>query len=116
MSESTIKNHFEQSLLVIGVLAFAWPISAVLLLILASFFGQTLQIHGSFWKDAYLFLVTCWAVMCLYWMGKTTILAFLKTGFRRQLLISVAMIVAFLCSFFPFGVMLALMGAQAFEP
>lgn len=115
MSDSSIKNYLEQSMLVIGILAFSWPIAAFLLLLLASLFGGSLQIHSSFWKDAYLFLVTGLAATCLYWMGRTIVLAFLKTGFRRQLLTPVAMTIVFLCSFFPLGLVIAVMGAAAFE-
>lgn len=86
-------------MMVIVIAAFSWPIAASLLLLFASLFGGVLQIHSPFWKDAYLLLGTSLAVTCLYWVGKTTVLAFFKTGFRRQLLIPVAMIAVFLCSF-----------------
>ncbi len=116
MSDSSIKNPVEQSMLVIVILAFSWPLTALVLSGSAFFFGDALQIRGIFWMNAYLILAASLAIGCLYWIARIAVLAFLKTGFRRQLLIPAAMFVLFLCSFFPLGVVIAAMGAAAFAP
>lgn len=60
-------------------------------------------------------LTYCLAVTCLYWMGRTTVLAFLKTGFRQQTLDSGGHGHRVSLPFFTLGLLIAVMGVAAFE-